>query len=189
MNLRHTNILAVYSRADADSLREGLTWYRQVNEEADRLADENDLTVRQTSAIIAAVSPGLRFERNIEAAERIIKREPLTGLGVRWFDGVRKAKKILAGHNPDVVLKGNKVKNFAACIADPSNTLSVCIDGHMFSCWAGKRITLDEVPPINNRLYHRIAGDFCFVARVLGVRPMQVQAVCWLVWRKQHGVA
>lgn len=187
MSIRHTNILRTYHQASADEMQSGMTWYRSANEEADRLSVENNLTVAQTSAIIAAVSPGLRWERNVECAERIIKRESLKGLGVRWYDGVRKAKRVLKGHNPLEVLKGNKVRAFYACIANPSTTIgSVCIDGHAYAIWCGKRITLDDVPPLNDRLYNRIAGDYVEVARQLSIAPCQLQAVTWQTWRRIH---
>ncbi len=33
-----------------------------------------------------------------------------------------------------------------------------------------------------------IANDFREAARVVGVKPHQVQAVIWLTWRRLHGV-
>lgn len=188
MTVRQQNILRTYHAATADEIRDGMTWYRAANEEADRLATENNLTVRQTSAIIAALSPGLRWERNVEAAERVILGESLDGLGVRWYDGVRKAKRILRGHNPDVVLRGNKVRAFNSCIADPSMTMAVCVDGHAYAIWCGKRINLEDVPTMNNRLYHRIAGDYVRVAIDLAIRPCQLQAIVWVCWRRIHDV-
>jgi len=186
--VKQQNILKVYHLANADEIQNGLLWYRNAHDEAKRLARENGLTLRQTAGVIAAVSPGLRWERNVECAERIIKGEPLDGLGIRWYDGVRKAKRILKGHNPDVVLKGNKVRAFFACILDPCNKLSVCVDGHAAAIHAGRRITLDEVPPMNDRLYGRIAGDYMIVAKWLGILPLQIQAICWLTWRRIHNV-
>lgn len=188
MTVKQLNILRVYHQANVDEIRDGLNWYRDANCGADRLAEENGLTIRQTSAMIAATSPGLRWERNVECAERIIRGESLEGLGVRWFDGVRKAQRILRGHNPDVVLKGNKVRAFNSCIADPSLTMAVCVDGHAFSIWQGRRITLDEVPPMTDRLYHRVADDYCRVSFDLAIRPCQLQAITWVAWRRLNGV-
>lgn len=188
MNVRCLNLLATYHKANAAEICDGQLWYRDRNCEANRLAEENGLTIRQTAGIIAAVSPGLRWEKNVECAERIIRGESLNGLGVRWYNGVRKAERILAGHDPDVVLKGNKVRAFASCIVNPSDSVAVCIDGHAYAIWCGRRIPLDDVPPLNNRLYHRIAGDYVFVAKVLSIRPCQLQAVTWCCWRRLHNV-
>lgn len=189
MTVKQLNLLQVYHQATVDEMASGLTWYRDTNCEADRLAEENGLTIRQTAGMIAAVSPGLRWERNVECAERIIRGETLNGLGVRWYDGVHKAKRILRGHDPSTVLKGNKVRAFYACILSPSAASgSVCIDGHAYSIWTGRRVALDDVPPINDRLYNRIATDYAIVAKDLAIAPCQLQAVTWCVWRRLQGV-
>lgn len=188
MTVRQQNILRVYHLANADEIQAGLSWYLDANQQAARLAKENGLTIRQCAGVIAAVSPGLKWEKNVEAAERIIKGEPLDGLGVRWYDGVKKAKRIIRGHNPDMVLKGNKVRAFFACILNPKNETTVCIDGHAFAIHAGRRITLDETPTMNDRLYNRIAGDYVIVAKWLGLSPCQLQAVTWVCWRRLQGV-
>ncbi len=188
MTHRQTNILRVYHKANEEELRNGMEWYHSAHDEAERLASEHSLPVSVVSAIIAAVSPGLRWEKNIEAAERIIRRESLNGLGVRWYGGVRKAEAIRDGQNPSVALKGNKVRAFAECIRTPDTALSVCVDGHAYSIWAGRRIPLDEVPPINDRLYNRISVDYWEVAKHCGVRACQLQACVWVTWRRLHEV-
>jgi hypothetical protein len=189
MTVKQLNILRVYHQATADELVCGLNWYRDANCEADRLSQEKGILIEQSAGIIAAMSPGLRWDRNVEAAERIIQSRSLDGLGIRWYDGVRKAKRILRGHSPCEVLKGNKVKAFYHCICHPQNETSVCCDGHAYSIWAGRRITLDDVPPMNNRLYHRIASDYVIVSRDLSVSPCQLQAITWCTHRRLHEVA
>jgi hypothetical protein len=78
------------------------------------------------------------------------------------------------------------VRAFFACISEPATTQAVCIDGHAYSIWAGRRITLDAVPPVSDRLYNRIVGDYVVVAKHLGIRPHQLQAITWVAWRRLH---
>lgn len=188
LTVKQLNVLRTFHQATAEEIQNGMLWYRQTNEEADHIAEQSGKSVACVAGIIAAMSPGLRWETNVEAAERVIRGEKLDGLGVRWYANVRKARKIVKGHNPDVVLRGNKVKAFAACITNPSNEVSVCIDGHCYSIWCGRRIPLAEVPALTDRLYYRIAGDFTIVARNLCLLPMQMQAIVWLTHRRLHGV-
>jgi hypothetical protein len=178
------NILRAYHSATADEMDAGLRWYKFAHDEACRLHKDCKIG----SAILAAVSPGLRWESNVQAAERIIKKRSLTGLGVRWFDGVKKARKILRGGDPNVILGGNKVRAFYHCILNPNNDVHVCIDGHAYAIWAGKRITLDKTPNMTNRLYHKISSSYVSVSRDLGIRPNQLQAITWCAWRRLHGV-
>jgi hypothetical protein len=194
MNHRQTNILRVYHLASGEEIASGSQWYHAAHDEAVRLSSPTH-SVRITAAVIAALSPGLRWERNVEAAERVIRGgttlyddDELGGLGVRWYDGVRKAERILAGRNPAIVLQGPKVRAFWHCIAQPDSTLAVCVDGHAYSIWAGQRLALDDIPPFNERMYTRISGDYAAVASHVGIRPCQIQAICWVAWRRLHGV-
>lgn len=180
MATRH--ILNVLAKATDSEREAGSEWYAKAH--ADALSLGVPLPV--AAGIIAALSPGLRWEVNIEAARRIIAGESLVGLGVRWSRNVRKAKAILAGRAPCDVLKGNKVRAFYACILAPSQCQSVCVDGHAFSIWKGKRIGLDKTPPIGNPLYRRISTDYAKAAKQVGLCPHQLQAIVWVVWRRLH---
>lgn len=183
MRQKQLNILRVYHQATADEIDYGLRWYAIAQEEAVELMPDSPSVA---AGIIAALSPGLRWEFNILAADRIIAGEPLDGLGVRWSRNVMKAKRILAGEAPDTVLRGNKVRAFYDCIVNHEST-SVCIDSHAYSIWYGKRFTTEEVPHLDRRnRYQNIVRDYHIVANEVGVRPMQLQAICWVVWRRLH---
>ncbi len=189
---RQLNILRVYHKAGSGEIDAGLRWYLFAHEEAIRLSGLSASPIFDTpdaaAGIIAAVSPGLRWESNIAAAECIIRGEELNGLGVRWYRNVVKAKRILEGEQPAIVLKGNKVRAFWHNILYPLTSESVCIDGHAFAIWAGKRIMLDEVPSLTSKRYTAIESDYRAVANMVGIRPSQLQAITWCVWRRIHGV-
>jgi len=193
------NILSVYRQALPFEVKQGLEWYRTAHSEACRLSQYVqdtgfELPYVRVSAIIAALSPGLRWERNIEAAERTICGKSLDGLGVRWYAGVRKAGRILQGESPAMVLGANntqyqKVPSFWECISEPDTTDSVCVDGHAYAIWTGKRVNLDDTPPLGvGGLYGRIATDYRHAAREVGLRPCQLQAITWCTWRRLHNV-
>ncbi len=180
------NILRVYDQATADEVRQGLEWYSQAHSDCREL--HHDVSV--AAGVVAALSPGLRWERNIEAARRLIDGESLDGLGVRWFANVRKAERIL--HNderPEHVLGGNKVRAFYACISNPQTRLFVCVDGHAYAIQAARRIRLDETPKISDRAYNVISRRYTQAAATASVLPHQMQAITWCVWRRLHGVA
>lgn len=180
MATRH--ILDVLAKATDCEREAGSKWYEQANADARSLPVPLDVA----AGIIAALSPGLRWEVNVEAARRVIAGESLAGLGVRWSRNVNKAKAILAGRSPNDVLKGNKVRAFFACILCPTQCQSVCVDGHAFAIWKGKRIALDKTPPIRNRMYQKISNDYAKAAATAGLIPHQLQAIVWVVWRRLH---
>lgn len=184
MSRNPSSILQTFGMATTAERIQGESWYA-IAHDAARLVHA-DLNI--AAGVIAALSPGLRWERNIDAAYRVINRRSLDGIGVRWWDGVRKAKRILRGENPCNVLGGNKVRAFYACIVNPSNATSVCVDGHAYAIWQGERVTLKDTPTINDRLYVKIASDYVKASRKVGLLPCQLQAITWVAWRRIHGV-
>lgn len=181
---KQANILAIYEAANEEELREGMSWY--ANAHADCLEISGNLKL--AAGIVAAVSPGLRWEKNIEAARRIIDGTPLSGLGRIWGANKEKAMDILEGKDPEKVLGGNKVRAFYRLIVQPWNKEEVCVDGHAYCIWLGKKLPTDEIPQISNHTYACIWGDYVTVAGALGILPHQLQAVTWLTWRRIHGV-
>lgn len=184
------SIRAVYRQATADELRLGLSWYADAHNQAGSI--HPDISVG--CGVIAAVSPGLRWDVNIEYARRLILGLDTSGLGRVWPSNGYKAMRILAGKSPEIVLfegkrSGYKVRAFYRCLINPHNWYDVCVDGHAYSIWAGERIALQDTPNLDrNGLYDAIAVDYTRIADSLGILPMQLQSICWQAWRRIIGV-
>jgi hypothetical protein len=159
-----------------------MEWYDNAHDAASKLHAD----IRIGSGVVAALSPGLRWENNVEAARRVIADEALDGLGVRWYANVFKGARIARGENPERVLGGNKVRAFWRCIESPRNPLFVCIDGHAYSITRGEYIPLDSTPKLTDKLYRNISARYSDAADHAGILPLQMQAVTWCVWRRLH---
>ena len=179
------NILKVFDQSSSEDREAGIHWYRRAQSDA-LVLPVNLITA---SAVIAALSPGLRWERNIEAARRVIVDQSLVGLGVRWYANVAKGRRIVLGESPDVVLKGNKVRAFWQCILHGGQSEHVCVDGHAYSIYAGKRLTLDDIPRLANYRYNRIARAYVRAGKAVGISGSSMQAITWTTWRRIHGVS
>ncbi len=184
-----TNIRKVFAMASSADYAEGLAWYANAHCEALRIVSPIPSVA---AGMVAAMSPGMKWERNIPAAGRVRDASVdenmrlLAGLGVRWTDGLEKAIRIVRGESPESVLRGNKVRAFYACLANPRNDYAVCVDGHAFAIWSGRRVTLEQTPNLTNKRYETIARAYRKVAKEVGLLPMQVQAITWVVWRRLH---
>lgn len=191
------NILKVYQKANAEQIRAGLSWYSDAHKEAGRLSEipqamafNNSLV--SAAGIISAVSPGLQWEKNIEAAERIIRGESLDGIGQRYKAHRDKAERIRDGSNPEKEFAGRdrpKTRAFWKLLCNPADPFMVCVDGHGYAIWSGVRVTLDKTPHVRDRLYQHIAGDYIVVAKMIGILPCQLQAITWVTWRHIWDVA
>ena len=196
MDKNERNILAAYHRANAAQKAEGLSWYYNVHLACCQFASKYNKSIEVVAGITAALSPGLRWESNLEATRRILANESLAGIGIRYTANIRKAYRILKATTPSGVSlefhgrERNKTRAFYTLLVNPSNPLTVCVDGHAFNIWHGQRIPIDKVPTLNrNRLYEKVSCAYINVARQLNLLPNQVQAITWLFWRHFDEVA
>lgn len=177
------NILRVFHQATADDIHHGLTWYGTARDEAREMHDNLSLS----AGVIAALSPGMRWEFNILAAHALIAGESIDGYAVRWYANVRKAKRIIKGESPFDVLRGPKVRAFYQCIMNPLDREPVCIDSHAYSIWLGHRIVSADVPLLTrHKRYETIADHYREAAHVVSSVPSQMQAITWVTWRRIH---
>jgi hypothetical protein len=176
-------ILRTYHAATPEEMAEGMTWYRTAAQEIRRRLVPLGVTFRQACGIVAALSPQTPWARNILYAERCCRGEntPATG------DRRRLAESIRDGADPVKVVKGLKTGEFLACLLD-QRTDRVCIDGHAYSIWVGRRIETSKVPTLRASDHAIIREDYQSAAYAAGVRPHQMQAITWLAWRRLHAV-
>lgn len=177
------NILRVYLQATPDELDAGLRWYATVFEECRELDPVNPNVV---AGVVAALSPQVRWEANIRAAEDLLAGN--VPFGIRYKANIAKAKRIARGESVMDVLGtgGPKTRAFYTCITD-RDTREVCIDSHTYSIWYGRYHRSEEIPHLSRRgRYAKISSDYQSVADDLCIKPHQLQACVWLTWRRLH---
>src|SRR6266850_4043295 len=131
------NIINVLSRATEADRTDGIKWYRQAHNDARTLARVHGITVAKACGVIAALSPGNEFGRNVLEASEVIEAyvagKPLPMVGVYGKRNIDKCRMILDGKKPSVVLSREtapKTHSFYRLINDPTNDFWVCIDRH-----------------------------------------------------------
>lgn len=188
------NLMAAYLRAAQWDRENGLSWYQDAHNIALGLSERYALTINQACGVIAALSPGLQWELNVSQATEFIdawhngaRGKYLPRVGTYGTRNIRKCVAILSGKEPLDVLPatGPKVRNFYACILDPSTSDSVCIDRHAKCCAYGRANTENSL--VRPSEYDYIADHFRACARKLGLTPNQFQATVWVVWRRLQG--
>jgi hypothetical protein len=199
------HIAATLGLATQADIASGLDWYRRAEALADRLSAAYGCSLAQAAAVIAALSPNNRWTRNCEDAENLIAAWKLgfdpAIVRVSTFNGnKRKACLVLAMDDPTIDdlasllhgRQGRKVEAFFRCIIGHHG--SVCVDGHAYAIWCGKRISTSQTPSIGKLDYQRISHAYRLVARrsleICGetLTPAQVQAVTWVTYRRIHGI-
>lgn len=194
------NVLEVFAMATPSEKEEGMRWYEGAANEARRISYLTHCKVSwiAVAGVIAALSPNVRWEQNLKAAEKLVVAFYNGGIDearatkvVAYNSSKERALRILSGDFTtwDSILTGPKIREFFYCITDycklPNGNWEVCIDGHAYNVWAKKRVPMTSVPNLRGRIRDEIKAAYIKAAATLGLAPKQVQAICWVVWRNR----
>lgn len=185
-------IAAIIGGASEAQRRDGVLWYGAAADAVLSAVPGFGLDV--LSRALAAVSPGMPWDRNVEALRALSTVDALEDVraavlrarlpvsyGYRPF---RAAWQALQGLD---VLRGPKVQAFALGIESRGTTAHVCVDGHAvlaaeFGPVAVRPgITSARAP--TGRRYDLLALAYALAAARVGLEPAQAQAVAWIAWR------
>lgn len=162
----------------------GVAWYPRAHDIAVDLARQFHYSISSAAAIIAALSPGLDWKRNVLSATRVMQR---AGTVSGYGPNQHKAQLLMVGGGPEFILGGLKVVAFYRLIRDGGNDLDVCVDGHAANMvlQRGKRLIRDSDTSPAEQL--DVADSFRLAAHIIGIRPCDLQAATWLAWRSSNG--
>lgn len=162
----------------------GIHWYRKAHEEARAMAETYGVSVSAVSGVIAALSPGNPWAKNIRDAKRLLDAvrsgEPVPMIGSYGRRNIDKALSCLE-QDPLDVLGGKKVTAFYTAIVKPDHDSVVVVDRHAKGAAISKRG--DKATLVRRSEYERIADAYRAVAKRAGLRPLECQAIVWVTWR------
>lgn len=192
------NILSVYIRANEYDRAEGMHWYGNAYTSARVIAHKHGISVSQSIGVISAMSPGLNWGLNLIQAEELIKAymsglrgNDLPRLGTYGRRNIVKACRILDGEKPLDVLGGDKVRSFYQNILSPTGITAVTIDRHAKGLAVRsnsvKGATAETDSIVTPAEYPYYARHYIKLAERLGLIPNQLQAICWVTWRRLKG--
>jgi hypothetical protein len=178
----------------ASSTREhDSAWYWRARTYCENLAHKYNTTVETVAGILAALSPGCPYERNMKDAEATVA----TWCGmVGNFDGhkcatyrrnVAKAIAICEGAHVEYTLapkprrSGMKCLAFYRAIMEPWRADSVVVDRHALALAHGRKYTKG----VTYRRYQDFARSYKIAAYKVKVGVNELQAATWCHWRKE----
>jgi len=196
------NILTVYALANDTDRAEGLFWYSKAHDTARVMAEKHGIPLQRAVGVIAAISPGCPWGRNVMEAEEFIKAYvggyKLPSVGVYGRRNVAKARRILNGESPDSVLHtktGPKVWAFYNNILSPTASQELTIDRHAkclaYNLGSVKRgsASNDSQAIVGRVEYRYLVRHYRVLANRLGLVPHQLQAITWVTWKRIEGRA
>lgn len=188
------NVLTVFDQADAMDRSIALESWWKYQRLTSEVAAKYGYPSHIGAAVFAALSPNNSYHGNLRDTDRLLCT--VKGGGTlddfkvsTYGNNKRKAWAIAHGEDPLEHLRFPKTRSFYLNIKDPHDPDPVTVDGHVYNIWRGRRIPLKSAAhKMKISLYPIIAEDIRQVARRLGMIPNQVQAVCWIAWRRMHGI-
>jgi hypothetical protein len=170
------------NRATSSQWANGKRWYQDAHNTAQVIANDTDLPIETVIGIIAAMSPRLRWNKNIEYARLLCEFGSAIRLPI-FKNSMTKALAIYNGSDPLSILSGPKTRVFYQLILEPSRKDIVCVD-----TWAARVVLGDanynwQRVSVRQDNYHRYATPYFEAAQEFDITPSQAQAISWVVIR------
>lgn len=190
------NILKVYRMATDEDVRAGIEWYARALREARSISSRLGLPVSTVVGVMAALSPNNRWERNkvdaFNLCSAYVKGLRIGDIKVSTYNKMKvKAWSILVDslRDDDAILdrlNGQKIRSFYSNIMGLDE---VTVDGHALNIARGYRVGLtDDDTNIGKRLYRELQAAYVRAAKRAGIKPHEMQAVTWTVWKRIHNI-
>lgn len=180
----------VYHSATPEQHGYGMQWYTIARDVGRELAEEFGTSLSVALGVIAALSPGNPWDRNLGDARLALSahawgRAVPAKLGVYGRLNIEKCERILGGEPPLEVLGGDKVTSFYRNLMGIEDG-AVTVDRHAKG--AAKGVRGDKETTVSSpKEYRDLAEHYRRVAGEVGIAPSQLQAVVWVVWRDGKG--
>lgn len=190
------NILKVYRMATLDDIRNGVEWYARAKREATSISKRLGLPVKTVVGVMAALSPNNRWERNkvdaYNTCSAYVEGLSIDAFKVSTYNKMKeKAWSILSDglqDDEDILarLNGQKIRSFYSNIMGLDE---VTVDGHALNIARGVRVGLtDDATNIGVKLYRELQAAYVRAAKRAGIKPHEMQAVTWTVWKRVHNI-
>jgi hypothetical protein len=188
------NLSKLLNEATKQELCDGLRYYDDQRSRLLAIGRLTQLDLDTLAGMFAALSPSNTEKRTyrdlLALLRRRLPRDPFNGspLGfTAWPTNRDKASRIMSGECPHIVLRGPKVCAFFDNLRSPYSR-KVTVDGHMFNAWRGKVAPLTSNGLNVDKYYDRVAADVHKLTP-MWLRPCQLQAVLWIVWKRVNRIA
>ena len=183
-------LVRAYESAAPDVLEDGRAWYPTAQAAAARLArPDAGISTDRAAAIIAALSPQVRWRKNVESAGILIdataEGTPADSLALDGYPAnhakafnIAMGRSYGEGEGDAFGGESPKVRAFHRAICGDAN--SVVLDVWAMRCATGK-----DGPPPSGARYRRAAEWYRAAAAKVGEHPRDFQAIVWLATRGQ----
>lgn len=180
-----TNIQSVIDMATVNDISHGLVWYQVAHTVAYNLAIEYSRSLSSIAGIIAALSPGCQWTRNIFDTISVLENGS-NAITATYGPNKNKAVTIDMGNAPLDILGGHKTRSFYHNMLSPHRDNHVTIDRHAAraGCDWHKEYTPQKFTKTNK--YYVLKDAYHSIARQEKMLGHQTQAIAWLTYKRLY---
>jgi hypothetical protein len=173
------NIMAAYKRATPAEIADGTGWYARAREIALEISPDD---VWRGAGILATLSPMKEWSENVRLARLAVATGKATG-NVPSATGP--CQKILDGMSWDDAMKGPKTRSFCIAIATAGRGEVATIDAHAHDAAMAQSHAWAARPTITKGTFNAMDAAYREVAEYLGLAVNDLQAIVWVVWKRE----
>jgi hypothetical protein len=177
-----SNIRSVIAMATSEEYSSGIGWYELAHRQCQVMADHFGISLSIAVGVVAALSPGVQWEKNILDAIAVLE---VGSQAVCSTYGANKDKAVSIASDGDVgVLGGSKVTAFYSNILNPHLDNNVTCDRHAAVAAANWYKEFDNQKFLGDPKYAVLEAAYFSVARELGIKGHQAQAIAWVTAKR-----
>lgn len=179
-----------YYAASDEQIKSGKDWYSEAQDYAQYLSMEFTIDKYKCAAVISALSPNNKWQRNKVDAFNVIQawrdgKDPDSVKCCTYNSNKRKAFAILSG-DIELSAKSPKTHSFAMNVGMLSDKHVTVDKWHIRACLCtpsdGVTETQESVTPVQ---YRRIEAITNTLAEMLGIKAYELQAIIWVTIKDQ----
>lgn len=186
------NLVSLLNEATPQDLEHGRAWYRDARLFAYHVSKRYNFPFVKVCAVIAALSPRSKWERNKFDAENLINAV-LSGSTLpkcsTYGAMVRKAVNIIKCEGQDAatmlrILNGPKISAFFLNIYDGENR-RVTVDTWIHLAAHGKYKEVKKRKNLGIVEYRKIESEIKSLSNELNLKPYETQAILWVSFKRK----
>ena len=183
------NLRTWYERKTDAELIEGLNWYNDAQKTAAILADVFKVERSVAAAVISALSPNNKWERNkLDAATVLSAVEsgtPMESVKVCTYSSNKAKAFAIAKGETKISKTSPKTFAFAKTVGDLDERHVTIDKWHLRACQTASKSPVKVSESCSSKQYKQIESETAKVAAEYGIPAYKFQAVIWVVIRNR----
>ena len=184
-----SNLRTWYNRATKDEIKQGLVWYKDAMDFAKQLSTDYGVRGEVAAGVISALSPNNRWERNKYDAVQVLMavrdNVPMDDVKVCTYNANKAKAFAIAKGDRKILTSSPKTYAFARNVGENDSDFVTIDKWHLRACQTSSKKSKTCRESVTPKQYRIIQEETVKVAKEMGVKAYQFQAIVWVTIRNQ----